>query len=70
MLAVGEAIQKIKRDLPLEICLSVGLSTLEQINYFKSCGVDRLNHNLNTPQDSDNAYLCAKKSYLRDVATS
>ena len=52
MFAVGEAIQKIKRDLPLEICLSVGLSTLEQINYFKSCGVDRLNHNLNTPQDN------------------
>jgi biotin synthase len=38
--------------LPLKICLSVGLSTLEQINYFKSVGVDRLNHNLNTPKDN------------------
>ena len=52
MTAVGETIKKIKQDLPLKICLSVGLSTLEQINYFKSCGVDRLNHNLNTPKDN------------------
>jgi len=50
MTAVGETIKKIKQDLPLKICLSVGLSTLEQINYFKSVGVDRLNHNLNTPK--------------------
>ncbi|MFZ2803474.1 MAG: radical SAM protein, partial [Lactococcus chungangensis] len=27
-------------------------STLEQMNYFKSVGVDRLNHNLNTPKDN------------------
>ena len=52
MIAVGETIKKIKQDLPLKICLSVGLSTLEQINYFKSVGVDRLNHNLNTPKDN------------------
>ena len=52
MTAVGETIKKIKQDLPLKICLSVGLSTLEQINYFKSVGVDRLNHNLNTPKDN------------------
>ena len=52
MTAVGETIKKIKQDLPLKICLSVGLSTLEQMNYFKSVGVDRLNHNLNTPKDN------------------
>ena len=52
MIAVGETIKKIKQDLPLKICLSVGLSTLEQMNYFKSVGVDRLNHNLNTPKDN------------------
>ena len=52
MTAVGETIKKIKQDLPLKICLSVGLSKLEQINYFKSIGVDRLNHNLNTPKDN------------------
>ena len=52
MLELGEVIQKIKHDLPLKICLSVGLSTHEQIHYLKSCGVDRLNHNLNTPEEN------------------
>lgn len=52
MLELGEVIQKNKRELPLKICLSVGLSTHEQMNYLKSCGVDRLNHNLNTPEEN------------------
>lgn len=52
MLELGEVIQKIKQELPLKICLSVGLSTDEQMNYLKSCGVDRLNHNLNTPEEN------------------
>lgn len=52
MLELGEVIQKIKQELPLKICLSVGLSTQDQMNYLKSCGVDRLNHNLNTPEEN------------------
>ncbi|MDR0690524.1 MAG: biotin synthase BioB [Streptococcaceae bacterium] len=47
---LGEVIRKIKYDLPLKICLSIGLSSKEQIKYLLSCGVDRLNHNLNTPE--------------------
>jgi biotin synthase len=47
---LGEVIQRIKADMPLKICLSVGLSKKDQIFYLKSCGVDRLNHNLNTAE--------------------
>lgn len=49
---LGEVIRKIKNDLPLKICLSIGLSKQEQIEYLRSCGVDRLNHNLNTPKEN------------------
>lgn len=38
--------------MSIEICLSIGLVTEEQIDYLKSCGVDRLNHNLNTSRDN------------------
>ena len=49
---LGEAIQTIKSIMSIEICLSIGLVTEEQIDYLKSCGVDRLNHNLNTSRDN------------------
>ena len=32
----------------LRICFSVGLLTLDQARRLKACGVDRINHNLNT----------------------
>lgn len=49
---LGEVISRIKADMPLKICLSVGLSRKDQILYLKSCGVDRLNHNLNTAAEN------------------
>ncbi|MDR1473852.1 MAG: biotin synthase BioB [Lactobacillales bacterium] len=47
---LGKVIRRIKADIPLKICLSIGLIQKKQIEYLKSCGVDRLNHNLNTPE--------------------
>ncbi|MDR1012968.1 MAG: biotin synthase BioB [Lactobacillales bacterium] len=49
---LGEVIWQIKKDLPLKICLSIGLSSKEQIKHLSSCGVDYLNHNLNTPKEN------------------
>ncbi|MBS7578165.1 biotin synthase BioB [Enterococcus sp. MMGLQ5-2] len=45
---LGNVVRKIKSQLKLETCLSLGTVTPEQITYLKACGVDRLNHNLNT----------------------
>ncbi|URZ87597.1 biotin synthase BioB [Floricoccus penangensis] len=49
---MGDALRTIKEDLNLELCVSMGLLDSEQIDYLKSVGVDRVNHNLNTPRDN------------------
>jgi len=45
---VAELVPKIKREFNLEICVSAGLLGEEQARRLKQCGVDRVNHNLNT----------------------
>ncbi|KKL67692.1 hypothetical protein LCGC14_2132470, partial [marine sediment metagenome] len=39
---------RIKERHGLKICLSVGLLNPEDARRLKACGVDRVNHNLNT----------------------
>ena len=46
--ALSRVIPEIKAVHRLKICLSVGLLTPEQAARLKDCGVDRVNHNLNT----------------------
>ncbi len=41
-------VPQIKASYNLKVCLSPGLLTYEQAAQLKSCGVDRINHNLNT----------------------
>ncbi len=41
-------VPRIKASYNLKVCLSPGLLTYEQAAQLKSCGVDRINHNLNT----------------------
>ena len=45
---VAEAVPQIKHAYNLEICVSPGLLDPEQAKRLKRCGVDRVNHNLNT----------------------
>ncbi|HFM7464731.1 TPA: biotin synthase BioB, partial [Enterococcus faecium] len=52
VLVLGETIKEIKRIMDIEICLSIGLITDNQIRYLKKCGIDRLNHNLNTSREN------------------
>ncbi|MBM7708468.1 biotin synthase BioB [Enterococcus lemanii] len=52
LLQLGEAVKEIKATLQMEICLSTGLLDEEQISYLKNVGVDRINHNLNTPKEN------------------
>ncbi len=45
---ITQTVPKIKAAHGLKVCLSVGLLTPGQAEQLKACGVDRINHNLNT----------------------
>lgn len=47
---VEQVVPRIKGRFPLKICASLGLLTSAQAERLKACGVDRVNHNLNTSQ--------------------
>jgi biotin synthase len=66
--ALSQAIPRIKAEHGLKICFSVGLLTIEQARRLKSCGVDRVNHNLNS---SRRFYprICTTHSYDDRLAT-
>ena len=46
--AVEEIVPEIKRQFNLHVCACLGLLNDEQARRLKACGVDRVNHNLNT----------------------
>jgi biotin synthase len=45
---IAKVVPRIKAAFPLEVCTSLGLLSSEQAVRLKACGVDRVNHNLNT----------------------
>lgn len=45
---IAQVVPKIKARWPLKVCLSPGFLSREQAERLKQCGVDRINHNLNT----------------------
>lgn len=65
---VGRVVRRIKQEFPLKICVSPGLLTDEQAGWLKQCGVDRVNHNLNT---SERFYprICSTHTYQERLAT-
>ncbi len=48
MLAVEQLVPEIKANYDLKVCASLGLLTDAQAGRLKACGVDRINHNVNT----------------------
>lgn len=50
MQAVTTIVPKIKQEYGLNICACLGLLTVDQARALKECGVDRVNHNLNTSE--------------------
>jgi biotin synthase len=46
--SIAEAVQAIKREIPIQVCCSLGLLNEQQARKLKAAGVDRINHNLNT----------------------
>ena len=48
--AVEHIVPKIKQQFGLNVCACLGLLTPEQAQRLKACGVDKINHNLNTSE--------------------
>jgi len=68
MAAVTQIVPQIKQKYGLQICACLGLLTPEQAEQLKACGVDKVNHNLNTSEQfySD---ICTTHTYADRVAT-
>jgi len=68
MRAVTTIVPEIKQQYNLKICACLGLLTPEQAQELKACGVDRVNHNLNT-SDSFYAEICTTHTFADRLAT-
>ncbi len=68
MKAVEEIVPEIKAKFGLDICACLGLLTAEQAARLKACGVDRVNHNLNT-SESHYGNICSTHTYADRVQT-
>jgi biotin synthase len=68
MNAITTIVPEIKQKYGLSVCACLGLLTPEQAQQLKACGVDRVNHNLNT---SDHYYpeICTTHTYQDRVDT-
>lgn len=60
--AVTSIVPEIKRRYGMEICACLGLLTPEQALRLKECGVDKVNHNLNTSQNYYEA-ICSTHTF-------
>ncbi len=66
--AITSIVPRIKSQYKLKICACLGLLTPEQAERLKACGVDRVNHNLNT-SESFYGEICSTHTYADRVAT-
>lgn len=62
MQAITRIVPKIKDRFGLHICTCLGLLTPEQASELKACGVDRVNHNLNTSEEHYSR-ICTTHTY-------
>ena len=65
---ITEVVPQIKAELGLRICASLGLLNREQVQRLKDCGVNRINHNLNTSKRF-HRQICSTHSYEDRLAT-
>ncbi|HTO70646.1 MAG TPA: biotin synthase BioB [Myxococcota bacterium] len=65
---LADAVRAIRAEVPVRICVSVGLLDEPKARALKEAGVDRLNHNLNT---SERHYpeICSTHTYADRLAT-
>ncbi len=68
MAAVTSIVPQIKQQYNLKICACLGLLTPAQAQALKDCGVDRVNHNLNT-SDAHYSEICTTHTFADRLAT-
>jgi biotin synthase len=68
MQAATSVVPQIKREFDLKVCACLGLLTDDQARRLKECGVDRVNHNLNTSEDFY-ARICSTHTFQDRLAT-
>jgi biotin synthase len=66
--AVEKIVPEIKAKYDLEICACLGLLTPDQANRLAACGVNKVNHNLNTSPEYYEQ-ICTTHTYQDRVAT-
>jgi len=65
---LAETVREITREVPVKICVSVGLLDAEQARTLRDAGVDRLNHNLNT-SERHTPEIVSTHTYADRIAT-
>jgi biotin synthase len=68
MQAVEQIVPEIKSQYGLHVCASLGLLTQPLADRLKACGVDRINHNLNTGPEYYSS-ICSTHSYQDRIET-
>jgi biotin synthase len=66
--AVEQIVPEIKQKYGLDICACLGLLSQDQADRLKACGVDRVNHNLNT-SESHYEDICTTHTYQDRLQT-
>ncbi len=66
--ALERIVPEIKQQYPLKICACLGLLEPEQAARLKACGVDRVNHNLNSSR-SFYEQICTTHSFQERMST-
>ena len=66
--AVEKIVPEIKQQYDLDVCACLGLLSREQADRLKACGVDRVNHNLNTSEEHYED-ICTTHTYADRVET-
>jgi biotin synthase len=66
--AITKIVPKIKQEYGLKICACLGLLNAEQATRLKACGVDRVNHNLNTSEEHHHE-ICSTHTYQDRIDT-
>jgi len=66
---ICEAVQQIKREVPIMTCTSLGLIGLEEAEQLKQAGLDRYNHNLETSERFFPS-VCTTHRYVDRLSTA
>jgi biotin synthase len=65
---IADAVRAVKKEVPIQICCSLGLLGEDQARTLKSAGVDRINHNLNT-SESFHRTICTTHTFQDRLTT-